>query len=86
MHDIQEYVDRVKQLNPEINVREATLQDGDKFVSLFNAYYARKTNINYFTWQFFESGYPYHYQPKAVFSSPLFFKKYLLLKRTREYS
>jgi GNAT superfamily N-acetyltransferase len=55
MHDIIGYVDRVKQLNPEIKVRASNLSDGDKFVSLFNTYYHRKTNIAYFTWQFFDT-------------------------------
>jgi GNAT superfamily N-acetyltransferase len=58
MRDISEYVERVKQLNPTIVIREAALSDADKFVSLFNTYYKRKTNIGYFTWQFFDTPCP----------------------------
>jgi GNAT superfamily N-acetyltransferase len=55
MADLYEYVKRVRELNPDITIREADLADGEQFVALFNSYYKRKTNLAYFQWQFFNT-------------------------------
>jgi len=46
-------IQRLRDINPTIVVREAGLQDGAQFVALFNKYYKRETNVEYFRWQFF---------------------------------
>ncbi len=48
-------IQRIRSINPTIDVREATVKDGAQFVKLFNTYYKRKTNTDYFKWQFFDS-------------------------------
>jgi len=53
--DLSLLIKRVHELNPTIYVREANLNDGDQFVTLFNSYYKRKTTLEYFKWQFFET-------------------------------
>jgi len=52
---LQEYIDRVKELSPDVIVKEAKIEDGHDFVKLFNKHYKRKTNIDYYNWQFFKS-------------------------------
>jgi hypothetical protein len=55
MADLYEYAKRVRELNPDIIIREADRTDGEQFVALFNSYYKRKTNLAYFQWQFFNT-------------------------------
>ncbi len=42
----------------KLTFRPATKKDIPRLVSLMNAQYQRKTKAAYFTWQYFESGYP----------------------------
>lgn len=49
------FLTRVRELNSSIQIRRAILSDGQAFVRLFNNYYKRKTCIEYFKWQFFDS-------------------------------
>lgn len=55
MADLYEYVKRIREFNPGITIREASLADGEQFVALFNSYYRRKTSLAYFQWQFFNT-------------------------------
>jgi GNAT superfamily N-acetyltransferase len=55
MQDFSQYVSRIRELNPDVIIREAIREDGRDFVSLFNRYYRRKTSLEYFQWQFFDS-------------------------------
>lgn len=55
MPDFRIYLERVREFNPGLTVREAGPDDGPAFVKLFNSYYNRKTNLEYFKWQFFDS-------------------------------
>jgi GNAT superfamily N-acetyltransferase len=57
MPDVYDYLERVREINPDIIVREAERTDGTHFVALFNSYYKRKTSIAYFQWQFFDTPY-----------------------------
>lgn len=49
------FIQRIKDLNPDIIVRPGLINDGNQFVFLFNKYYTRKTSIAYYKWQFFAS-------------------------------
>lgn len=51
----KEIIERVKELNPTVCIKQAKETDADAFVNLFNIYYKRKTSKAYFNWQFFES-------------------------------
>jgi GNAT superfamily N-acetyltransferase len=57
MPDVYDYLERVREFNPDIIVREAGRNDGVHFVALFNSYYKRKTSDAYFQWQFFDTPY-----------------------------
>lgn len=46
---------RIKELNQNLVVRKAEKEDVVKFVNLFNENYNRKTNSDYYFWQFFDS-------------------------------
>jgi len=52
-----DYLERVREFNPDIVIREAERRDGAHFVALFNSYYKRKTSLGYFQWQFFDTPY-----------------------------
>jgi hypothetical protein len=51
-------IDRVKKINNQIKFRVANLNDADDFVSVFNNHYKKRTNKEYFKWQFIDSPYP----------------------------
>lgn len=55
MDRLQEYIARVKEINPDVIIREARIEDGQDFIKLFNKHYNRKTNLDYYNWQFFKS-------------------------------
>jgi hypothetical protein len=55
MKNFNEILSRVKDLNKNIFIRKAELSDANSFVELFNLNYKRKTNSEYFLWQFFKS-------------------------------
>ena len=52
---LDQYILRVTELNPNVIVREASLNDSDAFIALFNKHYNRKTSFEYYQWQFFDS-------------------------------
>lgn len=58
MNNFEEILKRVKELNKDIIVRKAEIDDVDIFVELFNKNYKRKTNSFYYKWQFFNDAYP----------------------------
>ena len=55
MDRLQECIARVKEINFDVIIREARIEDGQDFVKLFNKHYNRKTNLDYYSWQFFKS-------------------------------
>tara|TARA_B100001063_G_C16773132_1_gene563070 strand:- start:51 stop:980 length:930 start_codon:yes stop_codon:yes gene_type:complete len=55
MDRLQECIARVKEINCDVIIREARIEDGQDFVKLFNKQYNRKTNLDYYSWQFFKS-------------------------------
>lgn len=58
MNNFEEILKRVKELNKDIIIRKAGIDDADIFVELFNQNYKRKTNSFYYKWQFFNDAYP----------------------------
>lgn len=47
------FINRIKEINSDIIIRDASIADCTNFIDLFNSYYRRKKNSEYFSWQFF---------------------------------
>jgi hypothetical protein len=54
----EEFIQRIKDLNPSICIRKAQKKDANLFIELFNFHYVRKTSKEYYNWQFFDSPFP----------------------------